>query len=241
MKSASSETGSRAQADAEPRWGSLRAQVEAAVRNAILDGRYPAGQKLVQRELCELTGASRSILREALASLESIGLIERQSNRGYSVAQLSARQVYEIFELRASLETLAAELFSERASDAELSELGQLLVDLEHCVGSGDVTAMRLVKERYYELLFSGCRNREIRRALENVIDRVHYLRGRLMSDPERRHKSLNEMRRLTAALLARDRLEARAATIAHLAGARDTVLEGMANRDQEVEPGPLQ
>ncbi len=209
--------------------GSLRAHVENTVRNAIFDGRYQAGDKLVERELCELTGASRSILREALVSLEANGLIRRESNRGYSVSLLSVRQVYEIFELRASLETLAAELFAERASEAELEELKQNLADLEVCVGSGDVTQMRLVKERYYDLLFSGCRNREIRRALENIIDRVHYLRGRLMSDPERRQKSLDEMRRLTAALLERDRLEARAASLAHLTAARDTVLAGMA------------
>ena len=217
----------------EQQRGSLRSHVENTVRTAIFDGLYPAGHKLVERELCDLTGASRSILREALVSLEVSGLIERESNRGYRVSLLSARQVYEIFELRASLETLAAELFAERASDAEMQQLAQLLEDLEACIASGDLTQMRLVKERYYELLFSGCRNREIRRALENIIDRVHYLRGRLMSDPERRQKSLEEMRRLTAALLARDRLQARAASIAHLTAARDTVLEGMARRDE--------
>ena len=45
--------------------GTLRSKVQRQLRNAILDGRYSAGQKLVERELCELTGASRSILREA--------------------------------------------------------------------------------------------------------------------------------------------------------------------------------
>lgn len=225
----------------EQQRGGLRARVENTVRGAIFDGIYPAGQKLVERELCELTGASRSILREALVSLEASGLILRESNRGYRVALLSARQVYEIFELRASLETLAAELFAERASDLEMDELKSLLDDLEACVASGDLTQMRLVKERYYELLFSGCRNREIRRALENIIDRVHYLRGRLMSDPERRRESLEEMRRLTAALLARDRLEARAASIAHLTAARDTVLEGMVRKEDLETPGRIQ
>ena len=169
---------------------------------------------------------------------QASGLIERQSNRGYSVTLLSPRQADEIFELRMSLETLAAELFSERASDAELDELERLLDELETSVASGEVPRMRRVKERYYELLFRGCRNREIRRALENIIERVHYLRGRLMGDPERRVRSLEEMRRLTAALLARDRLEARAASIAHLTAARDTVLADMALRNQHEDIG---
>jgi DNA-binding GntR family transcriptional regulator len=60
----------------------LRSKVQRKLRNAILDGRYAAGQKLVERELCELTGASRSILREALAGLEASGLVESESYRG---------------------------------------------------------------------------------------------------------------------------------------------------------------
>ena len=211
--------------------GTLRTQVEARLRNAILDGRYAAGQKLVERELCELTGASRSILREALVSLEASSLIERESYRSYRVTELGVHKVYEIFELRASLETLAAELFAERASESEMTDLEALLAELEASIEAGDLHAMRWVKERYYELLFSGCRNSEIRRALANIIDRVHYLRSRLMSDPERRLKSLDEMRRLTAALLARDRVEVRAASLAHLIAARDTLLAGMAGK----------
>jgi DNA-binding GntR family transcriptional regulator len=207
----------------------LRSRVQRELRSAILDGRYPAGQKLVERELCELTGASRSILREALVGLEMSGLVENESYRGYRVTLLSVRKVCEIFELRSSLETQAAELFAERASDAELRELEALLVRLEACVANADLAGMRQLKASYYELLFNGCRNEEIRRALGNIIDRVHYLRGRLMSDPKRREVSLGEMRRLTAALLARDRLAARAASLAHLAAARDTLLESMA------------
>ncbi len=214
----------------------LRSKVQRKLRNAILDGRYAAGQKLVERELCELTGASRSILREALAGLEASGLVESESYRGYRVTLLSVRKIGEIFELRSSLETQAAELFAERASDVEMAELQSLLVELEDSILKPDLSQMRLIKERYYELLFGGCRNDEIRRALENIIDRVHYLRGRLMSDAGRREESLLEMKRLTAALIARDRLSARAASLAHLAAARDAALAAMAQNSQGDE-----
>ena len=206
----------------------LRARTQNVLRNAILDGHFKAGQKLVERELSELTGASRSILREALVHLEAHGLIERQSYRGFSVTRLSAQKVCEIFELRASLETLAAELFTERASAQEIAALGEALTALEQCVVAFDLGRMRSAKEHYYEVLFTGCRNEEIRRALENIIDRVYYLRSRLMMDPVRRETSLAEMRRLTAALINRDRLAARAASLAHLEAARDAVLNGM-------------
>ena len=239
MNLANSDAQLTATITAEAQDGTLRSKVQRQLRNAILDGHYQAGQKLVERELCELTGASRSILREALVGLEASGLVESESYRGYRVTLLGVRKICEIFELRSSLETQAAELFAERASEAEMVELQTLLVELEESVRDADLAGMRLVKERYYELLFSGCRNEEIRRALENIIDRVYYLRGRLMSDPGRRATSVLEMQRLTAALIARDRLAARAASLAHLAAARDAVLDAMAqNPDQPGSGG---
>lgn len=211
----------------------LRAQVQNRLRIAILDGQFKAGQKLVERELCELTGASRSILREALVNLEANGLIERQSYRGFSVTRISPRKVKEIFELRATLETMAAELFTDRASDQETSKLSTVLKELEKGMHESDLAQVRAAKMRFYDVLFTGCRNVEIRRALENVIDRIYYLRSRSMMDPERRKASLNEMQRLTHALIERDQLEARAATIAHLAAARDMALNILAKNDE--------
>ncbi len=207
----------------------LREKARLALRDAILDGRLKAGEKLVERELCVLTGASRSALREALVLLETGGLIERQSYRGYRVAKLSTQKIFEIFELRAALETLVAELFTERASDQEIADLNDALTDLEQCLTDFDLQRMRTVKEVYYEILFTGCRNVEIRRSLENVIDRIYHLRSHLMNNPDRREASLQEMRRLTAALTSRDRLAARAASLSHLTAARDAVLNLMA------------
>ena len=227
----------KASADMASRDDTRRAKVLNVLRDAILDGQFQAGQKLIERELCELTGASRSVLREALVSLESRGLIENESYRGYRVSQLSIRKVYEIFELRSSLETQAAELFAERASDEEMLELKNILQSLEACVKAFNLVEMRGIKERYYELLFSGCRNEEIRRALEIIIDRVYYLRSYLMTDADRRRDSLNEMKDLTRALLERNRPAARAATVKHLTAARDAVVAGMSNSNPIDNP----
>jgi len=206
----------------------LRLRTQDILRNAILDGELAAGQKLVERELCDLTGASRSILREALVKLEASGLIENQSYRGYRVTKLSAHKIHEIFELRGILETQAAELFTERASEAEINDLEKALTDLEQCLLAFDLESMRSVKERYYDVLFTGCRNDEIRQALSNVINRVYYLRSQSMSDPKRRQASLNEIHELTRALVSRDRAAARKASLAHLEGAREAALNAV-------------
>lgn len=202
----------------------LRVQTLSTLRSAILNGHLVAGQKLIERELCELTGASRSVLREALAHLEATGLIERQSYKGFTVTRLSSRMIDEIFELRALLETQAAELFTERASEQEIEALKAALVTLEDCIEPFDLQAALAAKEHYYNIVFTGCRNVEICRAIAIVIDRVHYMRGQLMSDSGRRQQSIIEMRRLTAALVNRDRLATRDASLAHNAGAKAAV-----------------
>lgn len=215
----------------------LRETTQAWLREAILDGRYQAGEKLVERELCELSGASRSVLREALSHIEASGLIVRQSYRGYTVTRLNSRAVFEIFEFRAAVETLAAELFTERASDEEVAEIGQTFAALEAGVKAADLKKIRKAKDRFFALLFAGCRNSEIRRAMENVIDRISYLRTQLMKDDRRRQDSLEEMRQLTQALLERDRYAARAMSLVHLESARDTLLRQLSQATQtEIE-----
>lgn len=209
--------------------GLLRDTTQTVLREAILDGTLPAGQKLVERELVEMTGASRSILREALSNLEARGLIEHQSFRGYTVARIEPRSVYEIFELRVAVETLAAELFTERASDQEIADIAASFARLSKVIKTDNVQAIRRAKSDFFSILFTGCRNAEIRRALENVIDRISFLRSRLMSDPNRRKEALVEMQTLARALERRDRFAARAASINHLTSARNALLAMLA------------
>ena len=223
---------------------SLREATQAWIREAILSGRYQGGEKLIERELSEMTGASRSVLREALSHIEAQGLIVRQSFRGYSVAKLSTRSIFEIFELRASVETLAAELFAERASDQEVEQIGAAFKAIEAGIHASDLKQIRIAKDRFFGVLYSGCRNGEIRRALENVIDRISYLRSQLMSDPRRRQDSLVEMRLLAEALQERNRVEARAACLAHLESARDALVKQLsvaakAKVAKEIEKAP--
>ncbi|MFT5259022.1 MAG: DNA-binding GntR family transcriptional regulator [Saprospiraceae bacterium] len=209
----------------------LRAKTQTSLRDAILNGRYHAGQKLIERELCDLTGASRSILREALVNLEASGLIERQSYCGFTVSALSVKKVVEIFELRGALETMAAQLFTDRASDLEIDDLKAALQKLEIALAEANSESMRIAKEVYYDVLFTGCRNNEIRLALEKVIDRITFLRNQLLMDEARRAASLIEIQQLTDALVARDRVAAKIACLAHLDGAREAVLKQMAKQ----------
>lgn len=103
----------------------LRQQVVSAVRDAVAEGRYLPGERLVERELCELMGVSRTCLREALRELENDGIVTSVPNRGVIVSTIGLRDAREIYEMRAMLEGLLAERFARMASSAQLTALEQ--------------------------------------------------------------------------------------------------------------------
>jgi DNA-binding GntR family transcriptional regulator len=86
----------------------------AALRQEILAGERPAGDRLVEQELCARYGVARHTLRAALRALAAEGLVRVEPNRGARVARLSGEEVVWLNELRAALEMEAARLALER-------------------------------------------------------------------------------------------------------------------------------
>jgi DNA-binding GntR family transcriptional regulator len=98
--------------------GSTVDALAGALRREILDGARPAGERLVERELCEHLGTARHSLRAALRALAAEGLVRLEPHRGARVARLGADDVRWLYELRAALELEAAQLALERHDGA---------------------------------------------------------------------------------------------------------------------------
>src|SRR6185369_7343119 len=97
----------------------IRSQVLENLRQAILDRRLAPGQRLIERELVELTGVSRTSVREALRELAAEGLVTAIPNRGTIVTSVSAEEARQLYEVRSALEALAGRLFVANASPAQ--------------------------------------------------------------------------------------------------------------------------
>jgi DNA-binding GntR family transcriptional regulator len=203
----------------------LRQQVLEALRNAILDFQFKPGDRLVERELCELTGVSRTSVREALRHLESEGLVENVPNKGPTVATLTVEDARQIYEVRGALEGLAGALFAERASAAQLEALVAGTRRLEEAFASGDRRQIRTQTLRYYDVLLEGCGNKLVGDMIRGLQARVTFLRSTSMSHPGRAPSSLAEMQRITKAIAKRDAKAARKACRAHVEAARDAAL----------------
>jgi len=105
----------------------LRELTTQKLREAILTAHFKPNERLVERNLCEQTGVSRSSVREALRQLEAEGLVERQGAKGLFVASLSLDAARQIYEVRAAIEAAMANRFAERASAADLAALRHAL------------------------------------------------------------------------------------------------------------------
>src|SRR5919197_2931132 len=101
----------------------LREQVLEVLRQAILDFRFKPGQRLIERELVEQIGVSRTTIREVLRELAAEGLVTTVPQKGAIVAVPSAQEAAELYEVRAALEALAARRFVEQATPQRVAEL----------------------------------------------------------------------------------------------------------------------
>ena len=107
-------------------WRSLHETVVARLRDLISEGQLPEGSRIVERELCDQLGVSRTPLREAFKVLASEGLVEILPNRGAVVTRLSPREAHDMLAVLARLEAFAGELACLHATDDELQALRDL-------------------------------------------------------------------------------------------------------------------
>ena len=199
----------------------IRSQVVETLRGAITSGRFSPGQRLVEKDLCDLLGVSRPSVREALRELESEGLITTIPNRGPLVTRLTTRDAAGIYEVRGVLEALAAKLCAERASAAQIEALSASVDRVEAASRTGNVEEVLVAKKAFYDLLLEGADNVIIPSMLRTMNARITQLRRVSLSSTTRLPETIVEIRAVVAAIAARDPEAAFAASLHHIEEAR--------------------
>lgn len=213
----------------------LRHSVTESIRQAISTGRFAAGERLPERSLCEMTGVSRTLVREALRQLESEGLIEVVAHRGPIVSRITAAQAVGIYQVREALEGLAAQLFAKHAADADRDALHKALQELMAAAGP----EQRLVaKNKFYDALIAGARNEALGKSLHMLNSRTMVLRGRSLLAPNRWTHSLREIEALVVALDERNSAKARTLAMEHVRRAAAAAMTTFPAEDTQPSSG---
>ena len=155
----------------------LAEQTTERLRQAILDLRLSPGARLVERDVAEQEGVSRTSVRSALQTLQAEGLLLRHQRRGFVVAALSADQARMIYEVREALEPAMARLFVERASPAERVALLEAARAAGEAAALDDQAGFVAAHTAFFEILLRGARNELAREMLAVLHARITYLR----------------------------------------------------------------
>lgn len=207
-----------------------------SLRDAIRKGILKPGQRIMEIKLAEELGVSRTPVREAIRKLELEGYVVMMPRRGTYVADMSIRDINEIFEIRTALESLSNGLAAEHITEDELEHLQRLLVVIggyikEYEDGPDREAAMdKIVKTdiEFHDLLYHAARNNRLVGIISNLRDQLTRFRTLSMSYPGRLEATLDEHREIVETIANGDGRAARKAAVHHMENSEKTLLKAM-------------
>lgn len=206
----------------------LRELVLEAIREAIINGHLKPGERLMEIQMAEELGVSRTPIREALRKLELEGFIVMIPRKGAYVADISIKDIADVFEIRASLEGLAAALAAERITDEELEFMERCLVVKAEAIANADFDKLVDIDARFHESIYKASRNERLWAIINNLREQIQRLRMTSLSVPGRMSQSLKEHRAIVEAIQSRDINLARQAAQEHIENAENVMMESI-------------
>jgi DNA-binding GntR family transcriptional regulator len=175
------------------------------LRSLIVRGDLAPGETLVEADLSEALGISRTPLREALKLLASEGLVELRLNRSAMIAPLRQEEIEEIFEAVSGIERVAAELAALRMTDGDLEKLDNLQERMERLHDIGKLRDYFELNQQIHGFIVTCSRNRALKATHDSLLSRAERARFFALSSQGRWDESVQEHRALLAALKQRD------------------------------------
>ena len=187
------------------------------LKDAIIAGVFPPEKLLVERELCEMLGVSRTPVREALRRLSSEGLVESHPGRGMFVTRLSAEDARQLYELKEALERMAVRLCIRRMTPGELDELERCLIAHERAHEDGDSELAADMDLRFHVMLVEFARSPKIEEHAKTILVQTRRLSQPSVYDTSHTREFIQNHRTIYEALRAGDSAAAEAAVSRHI------------------------
>jgi DNA-binding GntR family transcriptional regulator len=204
----------------------LREIVFESLREAIINGNLEPGERMMEIQLADEMGVSRTPVREAIRKLELEGFVVMIPRKGAYVAGISLKDIADVFEIRAALESLAAALAAERITEEELESLECSLVKVAECTEADDLEALITVDTDFHDILYKASRNERLVQIVSNLREQIQRFRMTSLSQPGRMKDAMEEHRKLVEALSERNIELARTLAREHIEYAESSMLD---------------
>jgi DNA-binding GntR family transcriptional regulator len=206
----------------------LREIVFETIRNAIISGNLKPGERVMEVQMAESLGVSRTPVREAIRKLELEGLVIMLPRKGAYVADLSVKDLTEVLEIRASLEGLAAGLASIRIDEAEIEELEVRALKFHKAIENEDVDALILMDLEFHDAIFRASRNERLIQLNNNLREQVQRFREIYHKKVNKSKETSKEHYEMVEAISNRDVDKAEKLARVHIENAEKSILKTM-------------
>ena len=239
-KSANASTRHGATADARPdAGGSVVESVIAHLKQGLRAGRYAPGQRLIESDICARVDASRGSVREAMRRLAAEGIVDIEHHKGARIRFLDLAEALEIYQVRESLEGLAAELAARNvAAGASAASLIQLERDFDDAF-DGSPTKYMTYNLAFHRAIVKIANNSRLTSLIEQLELPAFLSMLQIIVDPLSVELSRGEHRPIMAAILAGDGEAASRAMRKHIGRTADHIRKqaNRADRDGRATP----
>jgi DNA-binding GntR family transcriptional regulator len=201
------------------------------LRNLILTGEYGPDERLIEEQLAERLGVSRTPVRQALTMLEAEGLVEIAPNRGARVCSFSIEDVWDIYDLRAVLEGHAARRAAGRIGVPELQRLRDLAGEMEGLPGRFDdheeeIRTLVALNQEFHGTIVQASRNKRLERLINRTVEIPLMFKAFFWYTPHERTISNHYHRQILESLEKGDADRAEIIMREHVYEGRDFVIE---------------
>lgn len=204
----------------------LRDIVFDVLMKAIMQGQLSPGERLLEVQLAEEMGVSRTPVREAIRRLELEGFVVMIPRKGAYVAGLSVDDVESVYEIRTALETLAVRLAAQRMEAEDYRRLDELARQMHETWQEGNVDNWVALDAQFHEYLYKFSRNERLVQMMNNIMEQLSRYRIISLANVEVRHNSLAEHQEVVEALRRRDSNGAAAAAARHIENTKLSLLK---------------
>jgi DNA-binding GntR family transcriptional regulator len=203
------------------------------LRALILTGEYGPEERLIEEQLAERLGVSRTPVRQALTMLEAEGLVELAPNRGATVRSFTVADVWDIYDLRAVLEGHAARRAAGRIQRDELARLGVLAAEMEGLAGrfgdhEAEIRALVALNQKFHGAIVEASRNERLFRLINRTVEVPLMFKAFFWYTPHERVISNHYHRQILHAFGAGDAERAEIVMREHVYEGRDFVIAAL-------------
>ena len=204
----------------------LRDVVFNTLRQAILRGELKPGERLMEIQLANKLGVSRTPIREAIRKLELEGLVLMIPRKGAEVAEITEKNMLDVLEVRRALEELAVKLACERITEEEIQELKDAADAFQKILSEKDITKIAEADEAFHDVIFKSTGNDRMIHLLNSLREQMYRYRLEYLKREEYHPQLLEEHQQIIDRITRKDQSEAAELIDRHIGNQVDVMLE---------------